>query len=263
MNPVTENDLHALIDDQLTPQRRTEVEAWLLENEEDRLRVQAWRVQRSALDRLERATLDEPIPERLLAAAGPAAGPAAAAGRPGARYYALAAAIAVFAWSFGWVAHARWGQGSFSGLAAASEPRFVRDALLAYAVYSPEVRHPVEVAADQQEHLVQWLSKRLGKPLKAPRLDALGFSLLGGRLVPAESGANALFMYQNAAGERITIYVTVFDSHTPETAFHYTSEARGSSFYWVDRGLGYAVSGQLAKERILAVANTVYSQMSS
>ena len=43
-------------------------------------------------------------------------------------------------------------------------------ALVAYAVYAPEVRHPVEVAATQQEHLVQWLSKRLGRPLKVPDL---------------------------------------------------------------------------------------------
>ena len=260
MNPVTENDLHALVDDQLTAQRRAEVEAWLLEHDDDRLRVQAWRVQRSALAQLGSGTLDEPIPEHLLAAVGQRA-----AGRGlRARHYALAAAIAVFAWSFGWLAHARWGQEP-AATAAAAEPRFVRDALLAYAVYSPEVRHPVEVAADQQEHLVQWLSKRLGKPLKAPRLDALGFSLLGGRLVPAESGANALFMYQNPAGERITLYVTVFDSRTPmaETAFRFTTEARGSSFYWVDRGFGYAVSGQLPKDRILSVAKTVYAQMGS
>lgn len=258
MNPVTEYDLHALVDDQLTAQRRAEVEAWLLEHEDDRLRVQAWRAQRNALAQLELKALDEPIPERLLAAVARSA----AAGRFGARQFALAAAIAVLAWSFGWLAHARWGQEP-AAVGTAGEPRFVRDALLAYAVYSPEVRHPVEVAADQQEHLVQWLSKRLGKPLKAPSLDAHGFSLLGGRLVPAESGANALFMYQNTAGERITIYVTVFDSRTPETAFRFTSEARGSSFYWVDRGLGYAVSGQLPKERILAVAKAVYSQMSS
>ena len=34
-------------------------------------------------------------------------------------------------------------------------------AALAQAVYEPEVLHPVEVGAEQEAHLVKWLSKRL------------------------------------------------------------------------------------------------------
>jgi anti-sigma factor RsiW len=45
-----------------------------------------------------------------------------------------------------------------AGRRGAPPARFVRQAAVAYAVYQPEQRHPVEVAADQQEHLVQWLS---------------------------------------------------------------------------------------------------------
>src|SRR5260370_990363 len=32
----------------------------------------------------------------------------------------------------------------------------------AHLVYSPEVRHPVEVEAKEKDHLAKWLSKRLG-----------------------------------------------------------------------------------------------------
>ena len=45
-----------------------------------------------------------------------------------------------------------------------------RRAANAHAVYVPEVRHPVEVGADQEAHLVQWLSKRLAVPVRAPAL---------------------------------------------------------------------------------------------
>ena len=61
---------------------------------------------------------------------------------------------------------------------------WARRAAIAHVVYSPEVRHPVEVAANEEAHLVRWLSKRLGIQLKVPHLGALGYSLVGGRLLP-------------------------------------------------------------------------------
>lgn len=51
----------------------------------------------------------------------------------------------------------------------AQPAQFACIAAVAYAVYSPEKRHPVEVGADQEQHLVNWLSKRLGAILKAPQ----------------------------------------------------------------------------------------------
>ena len=57
-------------------------------------------------------------------------------------------------------------------------------------------RHPVEVDATQEAHLVQWLSKRLGHPLVVPDLTKAGFQLIGGRLLPSEGGPAAQFMYQ-------------------------------------------------------------------
>jgi hypothetical protein len=38
----------------------------------------------------------------------------------------------------------------------------------------------------QEAHLIQWLSKRLGRQLIAPDLTAGGFQLMGGRLLPAD-----------------------------------------------------------------------------
>jgi len=55
----------------------------------------------------------------------------------------------------------------------------------AHLVYSPEVRHPVEVDAKDKDHLVKWLSKRLGLQLKVPVLADQGFELLGGACFPA------------------------------------------------------------------------------
>lgn len=114
---------------------------------------------------------------------------------------------AVAGWFFaggvaGWFLHGARGTDSPS-----EPPSWARRAAVAHVVYSPEVRHPVEVAADQEAHLVAWLSKRLGTPLKIPRLDGLGFALVGGRLLPGGQGPVAQFMYQDGQGQRLTLYV--------------------------------------------------------
>ena len=51
-----------------------------------------------------------------------------------------------------------------------------REAALAHVAYVPEVRHPVEVTAAEEKHLVAWLSKRLDAPLRAPSLVSPGTS---------------------------------------------------------------------------------------
>src|SRR5438552_726189 len=87
------------------------------------------------------------------------------------------------------------------------ENAMAKRAAVAHAVYSPEVRHPVEVGADQEPHLVAWLSKRLGVKVKAPKLDEAGMSLVGGRLLPGDNGPVAQFMYQSQNGRRLTLYL--------------------------------------------------------
>ena len=145
-----------------------------------------------------------------------------------------------------------------------------RSAAVAHATYSPEVRHPVEVAADQQAHLVAWLSKRLGAPVRAPALEVAGLSLVGGRLLPGEgdpsSGAQpapvAQFMYQGSKGQRVTLYVRTEARDHGETAFRFAREGSVSVFYWIDRNFGYALSsGDLERAELLRVANLVYKQL--
>jgi anti-sigma factor RsiW len=83
--------------------------------------------------------------------------------------------------------------------AAAAARMITADAIAAHR-RTFSVRHPVEVGAGQEAHLVQWLSKCLGRPLVVPDLAAVGFRLMGGRLLPAEDGPAAQFMYENGKG---------------------------------------------------------------
>ncbi len=75
-----------------------------------------------------------------------------------------------------------------------SWPRY---AAMAHVVYSREKRHAIEVMANEERHLVSWLSKRLGFALKVPNLSREGYALVGGRLLPGDQGSVAHFMYED------------------------------------------------------------------
>lgn len=138
---------------------------------------------------------------------------------------------------------------------------FATRAARAHAVYASEVRHPVEVEASQQDHLVKWLSKRLGLDLKIPVLATDGFDLLGGRLLPGSEGPVAQFMYQDASGKRLTLYVSRRSRGDTLTAFRFAQEGPVSVFYWIDRECGYALSGEVDKPVLARVATSVYRQL--
>lgn len=209
-----------------------------------------------ALHQLYDPILVEPVPERLRARRKRWRGAVLAAG-----VFSLGIGLGILA---GWQLHA-----SRMSIAPQAEvPLFVKRAAVAHATYSPEVRHPVEVGADQEQHLVAWLSKRLGAPIRAPKLDNVGYSLVGGRLLPGESGPAgspapvAHFMYQCKQGTRVTLYVRTDGAGTRETAFRYSAEGNVKVFYWIDRKLGYALSSaDIGKDDLLKVANAVYQQL--
>jgi len=265
-SPLTDTELHALVDGQLSATERAAAEARLAQDPTARDTLARWMQQRDRLRSLHADVLAEPIPSSLLAAAQQTVG-AQQRWQQWSRLGGMAAGV-VLAFGAGWLANTAWQTQGAGRLAAQATPasEFVRQARFAYTVYSPEVRHPVEVAAAERDHLVQWLSKRLGKPLKVPNLAPQGYGLVGGRLLPGESGARAQFMFQNARGTRVTLYLGAMDGHaaapaSQETAFRFASDGGVPSFYWVDQGFGYALSGPLDRATLMQLADTVYRQL--
>ena len=103
--------------------------------------------------------------------------------------------------------------------------------------------------------------KRLGAPLHAPQLGAQGYELVGGRLLPGQSGPVAQFMYHDASGARLTLYVSTEQTTNHETGFRFAQEGEVAVFYWIDGKFGYALSGQLPKAALGKIADAVYAQL--
>jgi len=263
--PLSDDDLHTLVDTHIPADDRAALEARLALDPSAQATVAQWQQQRQMLRSLHDRVMEEPIPSSLLATAQQTAS-AHQAVQQWWRLGGIAAGV-LLSFGTGWLANTAW-QSQQTGVIAKTTPaaEFVRQARFAHTVYSPEVRHPVEVTAAEQAHLVQWLSKRVGRPLKVPNLGAQGYELVGGRLLPGDAGARAQFMFQNAAGTRITLYLGAMDAQdggkaVQETAFRFSADGSVPSFYWVDQGFGYAVAGPLPRDALMQLAEAVYHQL--
>jgi anti-sigma factor RsiW len=245
--PISEEQLHAYVDNALTDEERREVERWLAQDVEAARRVSAYLEQNRALHSLFDPVLAEPHELKVSA-------PRRAANAP--QWFALAATLILgigigFAWR-GW-------QGGPSASMA-----IVREAALAHVAYVPEVRHPVEVTAAEEKHLVAWLSKRLDAPLRAPSLVSHGYQLLGGRLLPPTSTRDpaplALLMYENAQGKRLSLLVKR-EANNAETSFRFSEDQGARVFYWIDGPFGYALAGDIDRGELQKIARGVYQQL--
>ncbi|WP_402719236.1 anti-sigma factor family protein [Janthinobacterium rivuli] len=254
---ISEAQLHALADGVLPEEQRAAIDDHLRAHPEDAARVDAWRAQNRQLRALFDPVLDETVPPALLQATSPPA--ANGAWRRPAMQAAAAVVLVLAGGMGGWLLR---GDAGDSITASASPISLARSAAIAHAVYTPEVRHPVEVGAEQEAHLVQWLSKRLGTKLQPPALSPLGYHLIGGRLLPGDGdGPVAQFMYEDGGGKRLTLYVAKERAGKQETAFRYTQEKELSVFYWIDGQLGYALSANLPKQALGKIADAVYAQL--
>jgi anti-sigma factor RsiW len=250
--PVTEDELHAYVDGELPGDRKEAVANWLTAHPGEAATVAAWRAQADSIRARFGAVAQEPVParlkiEQLMRQSG--------TGRRSLAAFAAVAAVAAFVigGGVGWFARgASATPSSFSTITA--------DALDAYKLYVVEVRHPVEVPGSERAHMTQWLSKRFGTALQVPDLESIGLKLVGGRLLPGPTGeAAAFYMYENASGERFTIYCA--KATAPESALRYKTDEGSAAFYWVDGKVAYVVSGPADREKLEKVTKTVYEQV--
>ncbi|AXC50602.1 anti-sigma factor [Paracoccus suum] len=254
---LTDHELLGYASASLPPAEATAIAARLAGDAAARATLAEWQRQDAALAALYQAVAREPVPTRLtdVIRRAEAEDVTRTGGRPWTSRWQIAATVAALALGVG----AGW----FARDLAASRPAahtLASDAMRAYDTYVVEVAHPVEVAASDADHLNTWMSKRLGHQMRPPDFAAVGFTLMGGRIVPSEKGPAALYMYDNAAGQRITLYVAPQGASTT-TAFQFAQEGPTQGFYWMDRDLSYAVVGTVPRSDLRRIALAAYEQL--
>jgi anti-sigma factor RsiW len=249
--PITEDDLHAYVDDVLAPERRAEVDSYLADHPDVAKRVTGFANQRELLRAALAPIVDEPLPPELNLSR---IIEGQRRGSPPVRWAIAAMLLLSVGGLGGWVMRGSL-EAPSGGLAALAQ-----EAAYSYNVYAPDRVRPVEVRASETAQLVQWVSSRLNRPVKVPDLAGSGYRLMGGRLVATQHGPAAMFMYDDDRGSRVVVLtrpMSSADQNAPMTA---QSNAGGTGFAWADDGIGYSLVGPAAANSLKAIANEVRRQ---
>jgi anti-sigma factor RsiW len=263
---IDEDDFQAFVDGQLPPDRRRAVMAYLAATPEEAARMSDYRTLTEAMHLRYDEVLYEPLPARLRVERYRGRG--AWWGKPlrwvGLAEFSLApravgiALLLLAGASGGWMLGLHY-------IEPETEPpaiSFTRLATNAHLLYASDMQHPVEFGADQQERLLPWLSARLGQAVQAPQLQDLGFSLVGGRLLPAAGQAAAFLLYENPDAQRITLYIRGTWPSPPgqDGTVSFAGEDGVSLVYWRDGPFAYALLGALDREQLFATAKIIQQQ---
>jgi anti-sigma factor RsiW len=265
---IDEDDFQAFVDGQLPPEQRRAVMAYLAARPEESARMSDYRNLSGELHQLYDEVLHEPLPARLRVEryrrtswSARALGWLGLAEFGMAPQAATAIVLLVLGGTFGgWMLNDHYSQPEPEAPAVS----FIAQALNAHVLYAPDQQHPVEFGADQENSFLLWMSERLGQAVHAPDLADLGFTLVGGRLLPAASQPAAQLMYENPDAQRITLYIRIGWTSLPgaaqEGTINFTGEDGVSAVYWMDGPLAYALGGELDREQLFAIAKIIQQQ---
>jgi len=180
--------------------------------------------------------LAEPVPAALITRAAP---PALA--RRGAAASVLFAGVAI-----GWIARGNLAPPPQAGLSLARSA--ANRARRVFAGSAPPVESgrtrgsPGQMAFQAPRHRSAYA-----------QVTSAGYESRGRKIVVRPQGPVAQFMYQDAKGQRLTLYVSAQKGDRSDTAFRFSQEDKVSVFYWIDHKYGYALSGEIKREALLAL----------
>jgi anti-sigma factor RsiW len=247
----TEEELNAWLDDELPPPRRAELEAWLAANPEVGERLADYKVHKQAIRAIYGSVADEPVPERLVAATAPRPGGFAAPLKWAAAVAASLLLLAIGAGG-GW-----WFRTPENATAQAA---FTDRALSAHLLFVLERRAAGELASEQERRLNDLLTSRLGAAVKAPKLDEMGYRLLGGRVVPEGVTAAGQYLYEDTQGARLSLFCK---PNVPEVAapprFHPGAEV--ALWDWSVAPFRCVLAGPLPETELRRAARLVRDQL--
>jgi anti-sigma factor RsiW len=243
MTTCDEDDLQAFVDrEQLSPERRRKVMAYLAARPEEEARIGDYRRLSETLHLLYDDVLNEPLPARLRVARR----------RGWCRQLApLAAGVSVLLLAG---AGGSWMLGLHS--------------------IEPEVRS--QRVYDEPESLLHQLSELVGQAVYVPNLQDAGFALRGGHVLPATPATSyggsaeqpaALLMYETPSHlpdgtlsgkpeQRIAFYISLGVA-THDDTIRLGSEGGVTTVYWMEGPLAYALHGALGSEQLFAIAKII------
>jgi anti-sigma factor RsiW len=249
--PITEDDLHAFVDEALGPERRIDVDNYLANHPDVSQRVESYRRQRRDLRAAFMPVSEEPVPPELNLVRLIEARRTSRA----ARWQAAAAVLILgIGGAGGWFLH------TLLGTPRAGIGALAQEATDSYGVFALDRLRPVEIRATDRSELVKWASQRLSRPVAVPDLSASGYRFMGGRMIATSHGPAVLFMYDDDRGTRLVLLsrAMAIDKNAP-MAQHSLGSITG--FAWADKGIGYSLVGHISSQLLHSLADEARRQL--
>jgi anti-sigma factor RsiW len=134
-------------------------------------------------------------------------------------------------------------------------PAYVSEAVGAHRVFAEDFIRPAEFDAGSTRDVAAWLSTKLGHAVRIPRLDGMGMALVGTRIHGTKEGPIVQAIYENEAGDRLSLTMARHPDAAPAIVFESRNVADTRVGYWSQGPLDYAVVTDEPQEAIRAIAS--------
>lgn len=254
--PVIDEDLHAYVDRQLSPDRREVVEHYLQDHSESARRVGAYTAQREALRAALAGPASEPIPARL----NPHRLLHKRRNESQIKSQIVWRMAATVVLAIGLGGAGGWGlHVGYDRLGQRQVDTFGQQAAAAYLTLAQASPQPLQVASI--ESLSTSVSKALGVPVEFHDTASAGFTLVSGWILPAPNGqAVQLAFRDNQDNKVITMYLEGRPG-AKETPFRRVAGGGVPTVAWEDDDLACAISGPVEPEQLEQVGRRIYDAL--
>lgn len=245
---ISETELHAYADGQLSGEERLEVESFLARNPEATRRVAAYAEQNRLLREYFGPVLAEPADERMEQAAAQLRERLRLPANDN-RWLDIAwraAAAGVFLLAGGAIGYRLHSQGPDQ---VATTDLFAQEALQAHELVAS---NPTLHTERDLKLVNESLAEHIGDSVNEPDLSNQGFHFVGARTGAGQAGPFGQFVYRDKRGREVTMFVSRRDG--PHGGFlRKGSGGDASALYWSDGPLAYALVGNVPRDQLLAL----------
>lgn len=131
-------------------------------------------------------------------------------------------------------------------------------ALSAHNTFAVDLVHPVQVKANDMEHLENWLSYRVDSRVLLAEYNNVGYALLGANIVPDGKHASSMLIYENAMQERISVFTRYYGGSHDMSNIHSDKGLDLNLLSWQENGAQHTMVSSLELKELRTIFNTHY-----
>lgn len=131
-------------------------------------------------------------------------------------------------------------------------------ALSAHNTFAVDLVHPVQVKANDMEHLENWLSYRVDSRVLLAEYNNVGYALVGANIVPDGKHASSMLIYENAKQERVSVFTRYYGGSHDMSNIRSDKGLDLNLLSWQENGAQHTMVSSLELKELRTIFNTHY-----